>query len=480
MAGPLVIVGDALLDRDTEGRVERLSPDAPVPVLEDASDRLRPGGAGLAALLAARQGVDGGVVLVTALGHDRASAAVRSLLPGDVAVVALPLTGPLPEKTRLRTGGRTLLRLDRGAGTPGPAGADAVDAVAAAGALLVCDYGRGVTADPRLRAALTRRAAQAPLVWDPHPRGSDPVPGTRLATPNQAEAARLAQLARRLAGGPAEGTPGDGSPVLRAAAAAERLLAAWPAEFIAVTLGSQGALLAASGQLPLAVPAAPMDASDTCGAGDQFAAAAATALRQGALVSEAVTAAVEAATGYLAAGGASGLLRAPVPRVQHEAGACQAAEAVRARGGTVVATGGCFDVLHAGHVSMLRAARSLGDCLLVCLNSDASVRRLKGPGRPLNPAADRAAVLAALDCVDSVVVFGEDTPQRVLTRLRPHIWVKGGDYDGRELPETATLRGWGGQVVTVPYLTGRSTSRLAAAAASASGLAARAAGRAAR
>jgi rfaE bifunctional protein nucleotidyltransferase chain/domain len=198
------------------------------------------------------------------------------------------------------------------------------------------------------------------------------------------------------------------------------------------------------------------------------------------LVSEAVMAAVEAATGYLAAGGASGLLRATGPRVPREAGACQAAEAVRARGGTVVASGGCFDVLHAGHVSMLRAARSLGDCLLVCLNSDKSVRRLKGPGRPLNPAADRAAVLAALDCVDSVVVFEEDTPQRVLSRLRPDIWVKGGDYDGREVPEAVTLRGWGGRVVTVPYLTGRSTSRLAAAAASAGGLAARAVGHAAR
>jgi rfaE bifunctional protein nucleotidyltransferase chain/domain len=141
------------------------------------------------------------------------------------------------------------------------------------------------------------------------------------------------------------------------------------------------------------------------------------------------------------------------------------AEAVRAADGVVVAAGGCFDVLHAGHVSMLRAARSLGDCLIVCMNSDDSVRRLKGPGRPLNPAADRAAVLAALDCVDGIAVFDEDTPEQVLCRLRPAIWVKGGDYDGREMPEAATLRRWDGRVVTVPYLSGRSTTRIASAAA---------------
>jgi rfaE bifunctional protein nucleotidyltransferase chain/domain len=127
----------------------------------------------------------------------------------------------------------------------------------------------------------------------------------------------------------------------------------------------------------------------------------------------------------------------------------------------VVAAGGCFDVLHAGHVSMLRAARSLGDCLVVCMNSDDSVRRLKGQGRPLNSAADRAEVLAALDCVDGVAVFEEDTPERLIGELRPDIWVKGGDYDGRELPEAGALRPWGGRVVTVPYLSGRSTSLIA-------------------
>ena len=126
----------------------------------------------------------------------------------------------------------------------------------------------------------------------------------------------------------------------------------------------------------------------------------------------------------------------------------------------MVATGGCFDLLHAGHVACLQAARRLGDCLVVCLNSDASVRRLKGPGRPVLGEHDRAAVLAALACVDAVVVFDEATPEAVLSRLQPHIFAKGGDYAVADLPEAKLLRWWGGEVVLLPYLEGRSTTRI--------------------
>ncbi len=137
------------------------------------------------------------------------------------------------------------------------------------------------------------------------------------------------------------------------------------------------------------------------------------------------------------------------------------AERVRARGGTVVATGGCFDLLHAGHVGLLESARRIGDCLIVCVNSDASVTRLKGAGRPLNPLADRVRVLAGLGSVDAVAVFDGDTPVELLSRLRPDVWVKGGDYAVEDLPEARELRGWGGQAVVLPYLDGRSTTRLA-------------------
>ncbi|HEX5540085.1 MAG TPA: adenylyltransferase/cytidyltransferase family protein, partial [Micromonospora sp.] len=134
----------------------------------------------------------------------------------------------------------------------------------------------------------------------------------------------------------------------------------------------------------------------------------------------------------------------------------------------------CFDLLHAGHVATLQAARRLGDCLVVCLNSDTSVTGLKGPDRPLVPQADRCRLLAALGCVDAVVIFDESTPQAVLSWLRPDIWVKGGDYgtgggDEPDLPEARVVRRWGGHTAVVPYLDGRSTTHMIAAARSGSG-----------
>ena len=486
-AGPLVVVGDALLDRDVDGTASRLCPDAPAPVLDDLTEAHRPGGAALAALLAALDG--GRVVLVTPIGDDPASAIVRALLEPHMTVVPMPLDGPLPDKARFRAGGQTLLRADGPAGRAGPASREAAEAIASAGTLLVSDYGRGAAADARIRAALAARAGRVPLVWDPHPRGREPVPGTRLATPNHAEALAAAGLNPVPAGPPAGGPALVSALVLRSAAeAAGRLLGRWPVDGVAVTLGPHGTLLAQGSPAPLIVPARRVQAADTCGAGDRFAAAAAVALSRGALPSEAVAAATGTATDFLAAGGV-GSLRfgtavtgcAPAdPDVSTDTGAPAAPAAaaaltdpvalagrVHAAGGTVVAAGGCFDVLHAGHVSLLQAARSLGDCLIVCLNSDESVRRLKGRDRPLNPAADRVALLQALHCVDAVLVFGEDTPRAALQRLRPDVWVKGGDYEGQVLPEAELLSTWGGQTVTVPYLAGRSTTRLQAAGAAA-------------
>ncbi len=275
-----------------------------------------------------------------------------------------------------------------------------------------------------------------------------PSPGAALVTPNAGEAAAVVPE-----------VAGTGLAATRARA--EALVRLWSAHAVAVTLGAGGALLSFGSGTPGVLPAPPVHAVDTCGAGDCFAAAAAVALADGALPSEAVAAAVAAASAFVAAGGAAGLA-APEPAPVEDP-----VSAVRARGGTVVATGGCFDLLHAGHVATLEAARRLGDCLVVCLNSDDSVRRLKGPSRPLQPAADRARVLSALACVDAVVVFGEDTPAEALRRVRPDVWVKGGDYAGAELPESGVLAEWGGQAVTVPYVAGRSTSELVALASTA-------------
>ncbi|NUR29264.1 MAG: D-glycero-beta-D-manno-heptose 1-phosphate adenylyltransferase, partial [Catenulispora sp.] len=181
-----------------------------------------------------------------------------------------------------------------------------------------------------------------------------------------------------------------------------------------------------------------------------------------ALPEEAVRPAVAAATAFVARGGVADprLWDAEVAAGEAENDAFRLAKAVRESGGTVVATGGCFDLLHAGHVELLQAARRLGDCLIVCLNSDASVRRLKGEGRPLNTVEDRARVLSGLECVDAVAVFDESTPIDVIRRLRPHLWVKGGDYTPAALPERSTLHEWGGEALVLPYVQGHSTTAL--------------------
>jgi D-beta-D-heptose 7-phosphate kinase/D-beta-D-heptose 1-phosphate adenosyltransferase len=449
----LLVVGDTLLDTDVDGAVRRIAPDAPAPVLDQESVSDRPGGAGLAALFATGQGYD--VALVTALADDAGGARLSELLTAaGVEVYALPLPGATPEKVRLRAAGQVLLRLDRG----GPAAEPHGDACAAtlatverAAAILVSDYGRGVTRHPQLRAAIEH--AKAPVVWDPHPNGPAPVPGARLVTPNVAEVRALT------------GDAGGGSTLTTAQRAGQLLRQRWRAGAVAVTVGADGAILCHAGPTPLVVPAPAATDGDPCGAGDRFAAAAAVALAGGALVSEAVQQAVAAATAYVAAGGVTTALRPPRPQEPERVGAQDAGRLiaeVRARGGTVVATGGCFDLLHIGHLATLEAARKLGDCLVVCLNSDASVRGLKGPDRPLNSEVDRSRLLAALDCVDAVVVFDEPTPDAVLSWLRPDVWVKGGDYT--DPPEAELVRRWGGQCVIVPYLDGRSTTRTIAAA----------------
>jgi D-beta-D-heptose 7-phosphate kinase/D-beta-D-heptose 1-phosphate adenosyltransferase len=458
MSTPVVVVGDALLDHDLTGRAERLAPDAPVPVVSGLRRSTRPGGAALAAWLAAGDGRD--VTLITALGDDPASRALRDLLAQRMRVIALPLTGELSTKTRVLSGGHPLLRLDEGDGHATGSTPEALRAVAAARALLVSDYGRG-TADT-LRESLAAAARIHPTVWDPHPRGGAPVPGVGLVTPSASEARALAP----------ERAPGHGDePALRTAERdARALVRHWDARSVAVTLGERGALLSHGAEAML-VPAPSPALGDPCGAGDRFAAAAAGLLADGALPETAVQGAVHAATEYVAAGGAGGLTfdgaaeAGREPAGQDGAAAVRTAAVlaadVRAAGGTVVAAGGCFDLLHAGHVALLQAARRAGDCLIVCVNSDASVRRRKGDARPLVPGADRVRVLRALECVDAVAVFEEDTPERLLAELRPHIWAKGADYARSDLPESALLETWGGQVLLLPYLDGHSTTALA-------------------
>lgn len=445
----ITVVGDVFLDRDVDGIAARLMPDAPAPVLDERMLRSRPGGAGLAAALAALDGHD--VVLVTAIANDAAGAELAALLASaGVELVDLGLAGPTCEKIRLRAEGRSLLRWDRGdrttAAAVGPWSAAAGAALSRADAVLLACYGRGFSACDDVRAALA--GVDRPLVWDPHPYGAAPPAGTTVVTPNEAE------LRQRV-----PEVTGDGLDALTTRV--ETLCGRWRTGGVVVTRGARGALYTRGSGLPLTVPAPRVVHGDPCGAGDRFAATLTAALAEGAIVAEGVVDAVRAASDFVAAGGAGSMnVPEPLAAPDPEDDPVRLAARVRADGGVVVATGGCFDLMHAGHLHLLEAARSLGDCLIVCLNSDRSVRRLKGPDRPIVPEADRAELLRALSCVDGVLVFDEDTPVEALRHLRAHVFAKGGDYGGTWIPEAGVMAEWDGQAVTLPYLEDRSTTKL--------------------
>jgi rfaE bifunctional protein nucleotidyltransferase chain/domain/rfaE bifunctional protein kinase chain/domain len=452
----VVVVGDSLFDRDWSGTVRRVSPDAPVPVVEAPRERCRPGGAGLAARLAAGKGAE--VTLITALGTDDTAADLRRLFEeAGVGVVDVGLDGPTPEKLRVRSSDQSLVRIDRGCEPvvpPGPWPAAADEALAGADAVLVADYGRGMAsrALPAVT-ALVERGDTRPatgrrpvVVWDPHPAGPVPPAGLDAVTPNLSEAAGALDRA----------VPAT---VPELADVADQLAAVWGSPIV-LTTGERGAVVADPPGPPAVVPATPAR-GDSCGAGDCFAATLTTGLGRRRTLTDAVAAAVIAAGRFVR--GEGEITAAPVddddPSGDGPDPVALAAR-VRAEGGTVVAAGGCFDLLHPGHLRTLEAARALGDCLVVCLNGDASVRRLKGAGRPVNPAVDRARLLLGLRCVDAVAVFDEDTPVEALGRLRPHVFAKGGDYAGVDMPEVAALAAWGGRVVVLPLVAGRSTTRL--------------------
>lgn len=449
-AGSLVVVGDTLLDTDIDGHTHRLCPDAPAPVVDVRGHASRPGGAGLAALLAHQQGAV--VTLLTGWGEDDAGLTLANRLRDRVRVVGLPFGGSTVCKTRVRAADRSLVRLDSGQGTvlDDPIGAEAREALRAADAVLVADYGRGTSRNQALRAALQALPEDVPLVWDPHPRGAEPVMRTDLVTPNRFEAAAFLGQA-----------PSD-----NAADMATDLVKLWGCRSVAVTLGADGAVLSRgdpSGTSTTRPPAGMGGVVDLCGAGDGFAAAATVALLRGASCAEAVVAAVTAASRFVTSTDMqqwTPARGAPKSEVGELPDAIELVARVRARHGRVVATGGCFDLLHPGHVRLLERARAMGDALVVCLNSDASVRKRKGPNRPVLSVTDRICLLSALSSVDAVVVFDENDPSAVLRQLRPDVWVKGGDYDGVALPEAEVVRRYGGRTELIPFEDGFSTSRL--------------------
>ncbi|GAB3271496.1 PfkB family carbohydrate kinase [Sinomonas notoginsengisoli] len=470
----VAVVGDTLMDIDVTGHAGRLCPDAPAPVIDVAHRQERAGGAGLVATMLADDGHE--VELLTALSDDHASERLRALLD-RVHLSAGELQGPTPVKMRVTADGQRIARIDEGCGPrPFPLVDHAMlDSLADAGAIVVADYGRRLADDPTMRAALEDAARHVPVVWDPHPQGAPPISHAAAVTPNLPE---LLAFSGRAASG-----------LDAVASAAGKLRLQWKADSLIVTLAERGALVCGpDADTHIAAPSTGLRIEDSCGAGDRFAASLAVALADGKGIEAAVEAAVSASASFLARGGVSSLgagslTRPPAaadgagsqgaarlvagPSAEaEEAPAFSLARRVQSLGGRVVAAGGCFDLLHAGHLRLLEAARDLGDCLIVCVNSDDSIRRLKGESRPLMSQQDRVELLLGLSCVDAVEVFAEDTPEQLLRELRPDIWVKGADYEASKLPETQLLRRWGGEVVTIPLEPGRSTTGLATAIAS--------------
>jgi D-beta-D-heptose 7-phosphate kinase/D-beta-D-heptose 1-phosphate adenosyltransferase len=446
----VVVVGDVLLDRDLEGDVRRVCPDAPVPVVDLDRTTERAGGAGLVATLLNRPGVT--PHLVTAIAADEPGARLLDLLKQQVEVSSVLDASATRCKTRVRSAGQSLLRIDAAPTAEVHGDCDVAVLEAAldeADVVLVSDYAGGVVSHPVVRATLERCALRRPMVWDPHPRGNEPVPAVTVVTPNRSEALQF-------------GSTDDLDRL------AVELRDRWQAWSVAVTDGAHGVYLAA-GDGPSFVPAPFRYAGDACGAGDRFAGTVAAEIGAGTTMSAAIDTAVKDTATWLALGGVNpaadpapgGIPQEADPTAQaNPAEAFAVADRVRSAGGTVVATGGCFDILHAGHIASLEAARALGDALIVLVNSDASVRRLKGDTRPVNSQEDRCRVLRSLRFVDAVVVFDGDDPVAALRELRPDIWAKGGDYTAEMLPEAPVIAGWGGRVVLVPFLPGHSTTAI--------------------
>jgi len=466
----LVVVGDAVLDVWIDGSAGRLCREGPVPVVDVAGTRLAPGGAANAAANLAALGAT--VRLVGPVGDDPDAASLREVLAEhgvDTSGLVTVPGRPTPAKRRLAADGQLVARFDT---VPGPLDAEAGGAVAGALArrvprcprLLVSDYGLGAAAGPVRDEVVRARDGLELLVVDAHELAPWAPARPTAVTPNADETRRLLPVPAALGDGEAAGS-GAGFAVRHATA----LLRASGAAMVAATADEEGAVLLRPDRPPHRVRVRPAPESRTTGAGDTLTAALTLALAAGADPAAALGLACAAAGCVVRRPGTVVCDRADLARVLGDtrpAGVVDDAELAalvarhRRAGLRIVFTNGCFDLLHTGHLSYLGEARRLGDVLVVGLNSDASVRRLKGPDRPVTGEADRAALLAALPAVDHVVVFGEDSPVRLIELIRPDVYVKGGDYTPEMLAETPVVERLGGTVRTVGYLARRSSTRI--------------------
>ena len=466
----VAIVGDLIVDRYVSGEVSRISPEAPIPVLAARSTELRLGGAGNVA--AHLEAMEAEVRIVGVVGEDGPGRALVEMFESqgiDASGVLRDPTRPTIEKTRMMSGVQQMLRVDFE--DPRDLDGAALDAmlaqldgvVAWADAVVLSDYGKGTLPRPVLEAAIAAaRAKGVPVLVDPKGADFTKYRGATLITPNRKEAeVALGRRIRSL----------DELP-----AAADELIARADLDLTLITLGSEGIYFRTAGRGGAApregrVPTQARAVFDVTGAGDTVVAHLAFHLGLGVDLEAAVSLANQAAGIVVAKLGTHSVTRAELRErlmesLPHEGkvaapGALGAlVEGLRREGKQIVFTNGCFDVLHAGHVDYLRFARSKGDALVVGVNDDASVTRLKGPSRPVNPLADRMAVLAALEFVDVVVPFSEDTPERLVREVTPQVLVKGEDYRGKTVVGADWVESHGGQVVLAPFLAGRSTTSM--------------------
>jgi len=455
----VLVVGDVMLDRYWHGRATRVSPEAPVPVVKVGNEESRPGGAGNVALNIAALG--SAASLVGIIGADENGEELQSRLAAAGVYCDFLVSADKPTITKLRviSQHQQLIRLDfeenhHGVDLEGMT--TRVEALLGdTQALVLSDYGKGMLADTESIIRLGRNH-NIPIIVDP--KGDDFLKyrGATIITPNLAEF---------------EAVVGPCASEDKLVEKGQQLLRELGVEALLITRGEHGMTLLRPDAVELHLPARAQEVFDVTGAGDTVVSVLAASLAAGESLPEATALANLAAglvVGKLGTAAISGpeLRRATLREqgtgrgVMTSGQLLVAIQDARVHGETIVFTNGCFDIIHAGHVGYLNEAKKLGDRLVVAVNDDDSVRKLKGAGRPINPIDRRMAVLAGLEAVDWVVAFSEDTPEPLLERYQPEVLVKGGDYSIDEVVGGNYVESYGGKVKVLEFLDNCSTSAI--------------------
>jgi D-beta-D-heptose 7-phosphate kinase/D-beta-D-heptose 1-phosphate adenosyltransferase len=458
----VLVAGDVMLDRYWHGATSRISPEAPVPVVHVGKSEERAGGAANVALNIAALGAQTRLLGVT--GDDEPAGSLETLLSGAGIDYEFQKVAATPTVTKLRVISRhqQLIRLDFEDGFQDfdaaallesyRQGLDDCDVV------VLSDYGKGTLAQIEQLIAMAR-AAGKPVLIDPKAREFSRYRGATLITPNMAEFEQVA------------GQCDDEQALVERSAA---LLEQHDIEALLVTRGEHGMTLLRRDEPEFHLPTQAREVFDVTGAGDTVISVLAAALAAGEDM-PAATALANLAAGIVV--GKLGTASVSVPELRRsvqmeqdagfgEMNVAQLQVAVadaRSHDERIVMTNGCFDILHAGHVMYLDQARRLGDRLIVAVNDDDSVRRLKGDGRPVNPLDRRMTVLTALESVDWVVPFSDDTPEQLICDISPDLLVKGGDYKPEEIAGYDCVKRQGGDVIVLDFEDGCSTSDIIAA-----------------